>query len=612
MRKKLLAIILSVIMCSSLFAGCALIEHNSAKDARQVVAVVDSVEDTTNGVAYSSGKRYIYKLDLANACNSYAASYMQNYGLTAKQAVERILDELVTRELLLIEAERMLKQGLIDWTDKEENLKRRNIYAAIDSRLTSLKGDILSDFDESSSDSPDDSVSSNTTYPVPDAETTDDDYTDYETDERGNIKYQDKKDESGNTVLEQAKEADGAPMYNADGTPVMIPVRVPVYKKWEPSVADYPGMWGDDDRKSLEKEAVSRFVALIKDLVKDDFKVTKEDKAKFKEDDARIQDVINTKGIEYVYPMLGDTHYMEYLVGVSAKQSILLSLLQQHIVEGVTVTDDEVVDAYQKQLSYQVETYRDNQSAYQSDLSGGNTTMLYMRDDSYFYVKHILLPFSDAQTAYLTAYKNDPKNVGKDYTEMRDTQMVNETKVYPHVNGEDDKTNPKTVAAVFDEIYSAMLATTTAKEAERLFDEFTYKYNTDPGAFGTGKSYAVKKNDDEGHSGFMEEFYDGAMKLYDNYKVGDVLPELVVTDYGVHIMYFAQDVNVIGYKRQLGDYLTPGEYATVRDSFRDTIKSTKENNAFTAWQNERITYYQNEENNKVHKYAKRYKSLYEA
>ena len=59
------------------------------------------------------------------------------------------------------------------------------------------------------------------------------------------------------------------------------------------------------------------------------------------------------------------------------------------------------------------------------------------------------------------------------------------------------------------------------------------KYNTDTGAFGYGKAYAVKRNDDEGHSGYMEEFYDGAIKLYDEHKVGEVLPEIVVTDYGV-------------------------------------------------------------------------------
>ena len=233
-----------------------------------------------------------------------------------------------------------------------------------------------------------------------------------------------------------------------------------------------------------------------------------------------------------------------------------------------------------------------------------------MRDDSYFYVKHILLPFSEKQTAALTAYKNDPKNAGKDYRIMRDTQMVNETVVYAHVNGENDLSNPKTVNEVFDEIYGAMaLVASNPKEAERKFDELTYKYNTDTGAFGYGKAYAVKRNDDEGHSGYMEEFYDGAIKLYDEHKVGEVLPEIVVTDYGVHIMYFSQAV-VPGTIRTLNDYLTPGAYKTVRESFAEVIRSTKENNAFTSWQNERITYYR-EKPGTVKTYEKRYKSLYE-
>ncbi len=612
MRKKLLAVILSVFMCCSLFAGCALIEHNNEKDARQVVATIDSIVDTHNGVTYESGKRYIYKSDLISACNSYAASYVSNYNLTLEQAVNRLLDELVTRELLLIEAERLLEQGEIEWTQKEENQKQEYIYSAIDSRLTTLRGDIYSDFDETAPSSDDEEdVSAETTYPTPEAETTEDDYTYYETDERGNIVYEDKKDKDGNIVYEQAVDQDGVPMYAPDGvTPVMVPVQVPKYIEWVPSEANYPCMWGSEDQKSLDREAVNRFLSVIKTLAEDDFKATKEDKAKFAEDDKKIEDIINTRGIENVYPMLGGTHYMEYLVGRTAEQSILLTLLQEYIVGNVTVTDQEVVDAYNTQLRNQQEKYRDNQQAYQTDLSGGSTTMLYMRDDSYFYVKHILLPFSEEQTAYLAAYKADPRNAGKDATVMRDTQMVNETVVYPHVNGEDDRTDPKTVNEVFDEIYSAMYRVkNNPKEAERLFDSYTYKYNTDTGAFGYGSQYAVKKNDDEGHSGYMEEFYDGAMELYNNYSVGDVLPEYVVTDYGVHIMYFSQDVTP-GYIRQLKDYLTPGAYKTVRETFYDTIKSTKENAAFTAWQNERITYYQDNEK-VVTKYTKRYKSIYE-
>ncbi|WP_251614174.1 hypothetical protein [Pumilibacter muris] len=624
MRKRVVALILGILMSCSLFAGCSLIEHNDDKDARQVIAVINSIEDTSNGVKYTSETKYIYKSDLIRSMNTYAQQYMTNYNLSLKQAAERLLDELITRELLLIEADRIEKQGLIEWTQKDTNEQIRNIYSTVDSQLQTIRKEILGDYDESAP-SDDEEESSSTTYPVPETEKDEDDKSDYELDKFGNIQYTVKKDKDGNVVQEQAVDSNGYPMYekkkDEDGNevddltkPIMVDVMVPVYKNWYEELkkdeSKWPGTRGTEEQKSLDREAVRRFVSLIKELADSDIKATKEDKKKFADDLKKINDVIGNKGAEYVYPMLGETYIMEYLVGESAHQSILINKLRDYIVGDVEVTDEEVVDAYTKQLTYQVETFTNDQSAYQTALSEGNTTMLYMRDDSYFYVKHILLPFSEKQTAALTAYKNDPKNAGKDYRIMRDTQMVNETVVYAHVNGENDLSNPKTVNEVFDEIYGAMaLVASNPKEAERKFDELTYKYNTDTGAFGYGKAYAVKRNDDEGHSGYMEEFYDGAIKLYDEHKVGEVLPEIVVTDYGVHIMYFSQAV-VPGTIRTLNDYLTPGAYKTVRESFAEVIRSTKENNAFTSWQNERITYYR-EKPGTVKTYEKRYKSLYE-
>ncbi|MDE7395724.1 MAG: hypothetical protein K2M95_06375 [Clostridiales bacterium] len=602
MRKKIIGIILCLVLCGSLFTGCALFEHNDEKDAQQVVATVDSIteKDESGAVVYSSGTRYIYKSDLTSAMNNYAQQYMQSYGLSLQATTERLLDELVTRELLIIEAERLSAIGKLKWDQRDTNNQNEQIYDAIDSLLSSLKSSILSDFGESSEEAAGDSDSSSTTYPTPEVETSDEDYKYYKFDANGNVIYQ--KDDNGKTVYEEITHADGR----------VESVPVPEYVVWAPDPADYPCLYGDEALKSLEREAMRQLVTRIEDLVDADFKATKEDREKFDADKKAIRNVMNEQGIESVYPMLGSTHIMQYLVGQRAKQSILINKLQTYITEDVTVSDDEVTRAYVSDLLTQRETFDANAEAYQAAVSDGSDTILYYLDDSYFFVKHILLPFSAEQTAAITAYKADPKNKDKDYKIMRDTQLVAETVVYPHVNGEDDKENPKTVNEVFNEIYTAMAAVKSSpKEAERLFDEYTYKYNTDSGAFGEGKSYAVKRNDDTGHSGYMVEFYDGAMELYngEEYTDGHVLPHYVVTDYGVHIMYLSKTV-VPGTMLSLDDPLTHGAYKTVRESYEDTIRSSKENSAFQNWQNERITYYR-EKAGVVHKYAKRYKSLYE-
>ena len=201
MRKRVVALILGILMSCSLFAGCSLIEHNDDKDARQVIAVINSIEDTSNGVKYTSETKYIYKSDLIRSMNTYAQQYMTNYNLSLKQAAERLLDELITRELLLIEADRIEKQGLIEWTQKDTNEQIRNIYSTVDSQLQTIRKEILGDYDESAP-SDDEEESSSTTYPVPETEKDEDDKSDYELDKFGNIQYTVKKDKDGNVVQE--------------------------------------------------------------------------------------------------------------------------------------------------------------------------------------------------------------------------------------------------------------------------------------------------------------------------------------------------------------------------------------------------------------------------
>lgn len=656
MRKRIICSILSLVLCFSLLCGCALIEHNDQEDARQVIVTIDNITETLNGKTYESGKREIRKSQLNSLMNNYGQAYMQNYGYTAEQVVDLFVDQLITRELLLIEAYRLKFHGFIEWTQADENDKVKAVYSSIDSRLVTITNEITNSFGEPSAPDEEEELSTETTYPTPDPlpeEAGEEQSEYYKYDEYGDIVMIDKKDEKGETVYEQSKDhkgnllytaatgetvyesleykgldANGDPLYDTvyfnlsgvkvkapgDVTPIMEAVKVPDYIVWAPDESSYPGLYGTEAEKSLQREAMRRFISDIKEMAEESLKFENDAEQKkwkplFKEDDAAIDAVINSsKGIEGVYPMIGGTNYIDYLVGKSAEESVMLTKLQEYIVGTVDVSDDEVTAEYQNRLEYQRRTYTSDYSAYQTAATGDDT-VLYTPDASYFYVKHILLPFSDEQTAYLTEYKNSPANAGKDYKVMRDSQMVNETVVYPHKHGENDMTQPKTVADVYNEIVSAMAPLASSpKLAERKFDELTYKYNTDPGAFGYGKSYAVQYGDDDGHSGYMEEFYYGAMELYDEYEEGSVLPKLVVTDYGVHIMYLARKTST-GKILGLDDYLTYGAYSLVRDTIAETIRSTKENNAFDSWSAERITYYQDNEK-VVHIHEKKFENLY--
>lgn len=578
MYKKIVSLVLSFVICLGVLSGC-LFEHNFEKDYRQVVAEIKPITETRDGDTYTTKARYVYKSELINYINSYAGNLMSQYDMTAEQAVKYVLDNyLITRHLLLAEAEISLHFGDIVWDYTAENDMRKLVYNSIDSQLKAIKNEILTDRDLPTQGDPVNEDKS-TTYPVMPEETDD-------------------EDEVKDTEL------------------------------WQPDKGRYPGLYGTDDEKSLDNEAMRQFIRLLFDSVKEDFRATEDDKAKFKADETKINDIITTQGIEYVYKYLfvkaayvedetkdaTDGEYylyvVDWLMGKSAREQIELTLLQENIEDSVSVSRDDVEAKYEIILAQQEAEFTD--STYKTALDSGTDPVLYFYNTNYFYVNHILIPFSDAQKAELTKYKS--VNRTKEQVEAYRTQLANEIVAYAHVDGEDDKTNPMTVAQIFAEVKGRMSAKAASPyEAERTFKELIYKYNTDTGAFGNEKGYLVAYELAAGENEtYMVEFAEGARKLRDEYKVGEMLPEYVITDYGVHIMYYQSDTkNVAGKKVGLNDYLTPGGYSTYYDIIEKTLHTAKEDAAFSTFQNERVTYYDTI-GGYVVRYDSRFKDLYSA
>lgn len=180
-----------------------------------------------------------------------------------------------------------------------------------------------------------------------------------------------------------------------------------------------------------------------------------------------------------------------------------------------------------------------------------------------------------------------------DVVAFRD-KLVDGIVCYPHVAGEDDKTRPMTVNAVIADIKSVMYPLeSNARLADLAFDDLIYKYNTDTGAFGNNKGYVVKYELAEGESEtYMQEFADAARDLRKTQEVGQIYQarnngkveyNKVVTDYGVHIMYFAS-VTEVG-AVSLYSYTTPGEVETYFDVLKAPITSALENVAYSKWEN---------------------------
>lgn len=579
LRLILCGLLAAVISVTSV--GCSLVEHNYEKDYDQIIATVKPITFSTKvndkEQKFTSEEVNIYKRQFIVQWNNSAQNYI-NANYTPEKAAETILDQLVNRELLIIEAKKMLSFGIINFTQADKNAVAKSVYDSIDAQITTLKNEVLSLHDdptpEKNTDSTDENKSSST-YPVPPEETPDEDPAGAE-------------------------------------------------EKWYPETGRF-AVSGDVDKLSLDREVIRRLVDWLAGLVEKDNIASAKEKALFDKDLAKMRSLIAEGKEHKIYPLLydydydenkaetGGTYIVKYLLGKNAYESRLLTVAQKYVESGVTVNATEVLATYNRLVEEQKRAYS-VQADYHTAVTKADTNVVYNPDDNHFYVKHILLPFSDAQKAVLEAYKKENRWTKEEIEKFRDN-LAEQIVAYPHVNGENDLSRPMSVNAVLGEVRSKMSRfANDPREAERLFDSLVYKYNTDPGMFGNAKGYAVRYKLPSGETEtYMKEFADAAREMYDSLKVGEVYSKPVVTDYGVHIMYFAAKTKV-GVKK-IDEYQTPACYKTVADIIEEQLLSSKKSAAYSAWQQEKLSVYNDkskEENPYVARYTDRYKDLYGA
>ena len=376
MFKRIVIGILSVVIAACMLTGCTFFSHDTERDMQQEIARVKSYEitnsvrdddDNVKEAKYTTPEKVIYKRDLIEYVNNNASNLSQSFGSDLEGLYKYAARMLVSVELVTNEVNALIDCGTIEWGWTETNAVKRNIYAVIDNTLTTLKNNILEERDEEpGSSSSDETVDSDTTYPVKPEESGDDD----------DMEEIDKKDT----------------------------------EEWFPEVSKFPGNSGDENTRSLEREAMRRFIALIESSVKDDFRITADERAAFDKEIEAINEKIDNDGIGSVYEVIGTYpvtdkspfgHIMYYISGKSYERSQKISSLQRYLTDGVKVEYADVQKSYDSQLNAQKAQYTQDIAAYDKAMSDGSTTVLYNANSNYFYVKHILLPFSDAQKSEL-------------------------------------------------------------------------------------------------------------------------------------------------------------------------------------------------------------------
>ena len=190
---------------------------------------------------------------------------------------------------------------------------------------------------------------------------------------------------------------------------------------------------------------------------------------------------------------------------------------------------EEIFNArYQAKVAEEVEKYQQNPNAFASFITNlSDEDFVYhvptQYQGQYYYVRSILIPFSDEQTELLNLAKTTYGATSKQYTDYR-LDLVEQ------ITAKDSDGNKN--IAITDIINEVAGVDTKAD-----FLALSYKYNTDPGMQNPVHSYVVSKDPtDLGYGGtnFVKEFVDAARAMINN--PGQKIT-FAVTDYGVHVIY---------------------------------------------------------------------------
>ena len=588
MLKKIFSLIIAIVMSVSVLTGCKLVTLDTDFEAQKEVLTIDSYTITGfdkdgKAVSYETEPYVIRKGEFQTVYDNYALTYEQYYGMSHDEVIEELLRSLAVEKIVLNLAEAYMEFGYFEIGTYENNVINQSVYSSIDQLIDSYEVEILEENGKIVPDATEEEEeSTSTTYPVKAVET----------------------DSYARCTREQLIElcfargllnvpADDAAQDKIDAYTVVQLKNLLVkddrknVEPWAPSLVSYPGLYEHDmEARSLRLEAFSRSLAEMKRQALALYNVTDEDKALIEKDYENFTNITNNQGLSYVYGALADSHVVELLVRKSYVDQQKMALLEEYIVGTVEVTKSDVEHEYNIMLKGQKNSFA-SESNYSSAIDN-NSDILYFPNDNYFFVKHVLLPFSTIQSANLNTYKTSLENtLNGDYNDYRN-RLANEIMVYEHVDGEDAGT-PIAINKVYNEIVNTVNAQVTLRDKERAFNDFIYKYNTDPGIFNSRYGYVELYDLGSGTEKYVEEFAAAARALYEGGKEG-AMSEMVVTDYGVHILYLCK-MPKAGETFGLYDYFTYSEEQTVYSSIEQTLITAKEDKVFANWRTNQVARY---------------------
>jgi len=510
--KKILTTICAMILSVFMFAGCNLIELNKNKYYNEKVVTIGLKEGY--GEEYKSYEKTYTKKDLLNAYYNYSYNYVNQGQIEVKEGIDYAINQMINSDLLY----NYIKLNFydndkydLDFNFADANDARLQAFDSIQESIFELENEIFKEW---------------------------------------NIEFTGTDDLTDEEVKSlRASYTDYTPSVmvatiNGKETIILNDTEIEVH---DTRVA--PEHFVQEIRnEEVSREAYTRYIKQLQDAAKVEGLDTNEKTVLENEEKRLIEAYTKAKYLEKFENWYNK--YYNFTYDSVNKVYVLNEDIQNKIVE-----------AYKEDFIEQRDIYSQNESAYHEAMAGDDISKVYYHENSgneYVYVSHILLKFSDAQVKEIEELDNKLTNklISQERRDELVQEIANRTKVTYELN---NKTYTSTADKVYERINNyvntgdEILSNPNADEEEKQialtekakrFNDMIYIYNDDEGIMNSDYAYVVNL-DTEVQDKMVKAFADKAREMHSNGVVGSV-SDMVITEYGVHIMFYAGEVkNVV-------------------------------------------------------------------
>lgn len=422
----------------------------------------------------------IDKEDLITAFNSYGAELVNSYGYSIQDAIDATIEVLINREVMLLEAERTITLGNGDLNEIWDDA-----YDTIISNLSTYEELVIEQWKLNVPSTLDEEEESETAY------------TPYK--KQAEIVLQDGKYVikllNTNTSTDQNVD-----LYYNEGEEITSLVNT-VNERLNNST-----------NKDVLTEAKRQYVEALKESEEGRNLSTNSDE-------------VFAREVERIYEAVKDNKYIELYSEKLQGDNDISNITLSQVLRKLTA---DMLSSYTK--------YTLNATQFDTDMLDSRENVDYVVNNNYFYVNHILLKYDESSTTYLDELETLYKNGTISEKAYNDALEVEAEKI----KATNIQTGKETNLSPMD-IYNELVGLMTGKSDEaktQIFKDYIYTYNEDTGNMNADYCYVIGKDS----SRMVDTFTETSRKLWDNGKGEYGAIDYCVSEYGVHIIFYAGPV----------------------------------------------------------------------